>query len=228
MKNMFFILSLFLFSISIINGQNVSFGVQGGVSHSKLINKGNGFFDLGTEYKTGFNVGINTTIDLGNWAAVRAGFNVQREGGKDGITLTDVNGNTIDERGHIYLHFDYLSLPLMMQFSFGKNIKLLAHIGTEFKYLAKQVFVFDSQVINGRRIKTVEENTSLFNRYDQSGFVGLGLSFPMKNNLKIIVLTRSAIGLNEISNAMNGNKLKHLSFAATAGVQYYLHKKEKG
>ncbi len=111
--------------------------------------------------------------------------------------------------------FNYLTLPLIGEFSVGKTSKLTAHFGASIGYLMKQNWVVDSE----NKDWTVD-NTEEYQRINYSLLGGLGAEFPLSKSFLLQLEGRCSVGQKTLQKENSWVKSKHFGFVSTIGVRY--------
>ena len=179
---------------------------------------GGGIFD----YKIGAGIGVRAVREFGSRIGVGVELNVDPKGVKYNMYITDINGNVIANEAFNNLH--YLSMPLVVNYKFGRKIKPVIHVGIAFHYLYGQSIKIDGEKDSSpsflfpfsEKEKTVEE---MF-RFDQSVLGGVGIYFPLSNGMALYFDGRYMTGLNETSLREHPLFGKNRTFSFITGVEF--------
>jgi hypothetical protein len=151
-----------------------------------------------------------------NWRkriALRTNIAYERKGGEGEFDFTDNYGASIG-KGVVNLNFDYLTIPVLVRYTFGKRVKYFINGGSYFSYLIKQTLVFKGANSDGE-----SNNTSSYNRLDVGISLGIGLQYPINEKLILSSEIRGNMGL---ANALPNGDLKVNSVNLLLGIAYRL------
>jgi hypothetical protein len=164
------------------------FGVEASPSFTFL--KGSDFIEKFYNGTLGYSGGISFQYNFGKRVALRTNIAYERKGGANYGGFTDNYGATIGNSSLNYI-FDYLTLPVLVRFSFGNKVKYFINGGPYLGYLLSQTFV-----IKGDNFKTVNiDNTSNYNSLDAGISLGTGLQYPIHEKLYFSSEIRGNLGL---------------------------------
>ena len=180
---------LFLFCNQ-LNAQTNKFEIGVEVSPSFTFLKGRDFIEKFYNGTLGYSGGISFQYNFGKKVALRSNISYERKGGAHYGGLTDNYGASI-ENSSLNYNFDYLTLPILVRFSFGNKVKYFINGGPYLGYLLSQTFV-----IKGDNYKTnTIENTSSYNSLDAGISLGTGLQYPINEKLYFSSEIRGNLGL---------------------------------
>jgi hypothetical protein len=184
----------FLTFITTTYGQTHQFelGVEGGPSLISL--RGNRFIDHFHEPTIGFTGGLFFQYNLKKIVSLRTNIAFERKGSLLTSKILDNLGNPIGEM-NTNMHFDYLTLPILVRATFGKKVQFFINAGPYIGYLIKQ-----HTVSKGDNIPSFTfDNTSQYKRFDTGISTGLGLSVPVKTKFAFTFEARNNLGLLNVS-----------------------------
>ncbi|MBK6339604.1 MAG: outer membrane beta-barrel protein [Bacteroidetes bacterium] len=201
MQNKFFksILTTYLAVIctTISYSKGIELGIQGGPTVTKSFGKTIFKPSADIRYATEIYVKYNFTSKIG----IRTGLGFEDKGFLDkDVYFTDFQGNIIGT-GNIENHSQYITIPILAEFTFGKKVLPFFNTGLYLGILAK------SQDITKFDDKTIfkSEATQYYKRADIGFVIGFGFKVPIKTKFLLITEIRNNIGtLNTI-----GEKFYH-------------------
>lgn len=189
-------LLLFLFPISLFS-QDSKFvlGLQGGAGYSNIdISNSNS-----PEYKEpdiGFIVGINLMYHFNNTISLRTGLNFERKSFK--YKDFPIVGLFSTKYATDIWAFDYLVLPIMGQYSFGKKKNVYIMGGMFSGFLYNNQYSRKNYYSNATEIYRFNDFIERFNRFEFGITSGVGFSLPLDNKLLISFEIRNNYGLTNI------------------------------
>jgi len=189
-KSIYISIIAILFSFASI-AQN-SVGVTAGLNFATV---SHGAVDMtefsGIDYNTGFVYGIQYKRALdNNWSFV-TGLNYARRGGESKLSQDIEIYNRQFEIGAKLEHrMNYIEIPMLFEYSFknGSGVTPYIFAGPQMAYESSyEVLVRAHVIVDITLYKyNADLNNKMFNRFDISGVIGTGLSFPLaKGNLNI-------------------------------------------
>lgn len=197
-------------------GQKWSAGIQAGANYSNYTAVLNSQPEYIAKYKSGFMFGANISYKLNGWLSLRAEVDFDKRNYFNKIKIGEKDGAAVYgelETGN------HLSLPLVVQFELGKQTGFITQIGTTLNYLIGQGKSF-------KDLNIAREDTDIY-RYNDIIFktrmaiiAGIGLRIPINDKIGFMWLTR---GFFDLGNDSTGDVIDKMSFAGTAGVQYFLN-----
>lgn len=214
-----------LFSAFVAAAQKTNFGIYAGPSFTKLRLEAKGALPIDVnidpyDFKTGFTVGGYYTWNFANNIGLRSEFNFERKGGKNGLQLSDGNGNPLPDYT-IRENFDYLQIPLLFQLTAGDDFKMLIHIGYSFGYLLHNTDKFPDEI----RVVTSTQTILLlmpesYKKYDHSLVAGIGASSTTASGMQVSVSLRAYNGKTNISKGESAFDARNISVALVAGLGF--------
>lgn len=216
-------LGLFIFSSSILFSQSnkIDIGIEAGPSLKSL--RGSDFLESSGS-SVGFSGGLTFQYNFTKLFSLRTNISYERKGSEMDFLFTDEFGNQFDEIT-LRSNFDYLTIPLLARFTFGEKLRFHVNAGPNVGYLVKQADILDAYA-------TIPEsetnNIDVFERLDFGLTTGLGVSYPILNNLLLSMEVRNNLGLININSLANdnGGNTKTVSTNLLVGIAYQLGKKD--
>ena len=203
---------LFLFCNQ-LNAQTNKFELGVEVSPSFTFLKGNDFIEKMYNGTLGYSGGISFQYNCGKRIALRTNIAYERKGGEGEFEFTDNYGASIG-KGIVNLNFDYLTIPVLLRFTFGKRVKYFINGGSYIGYLINQTLVFKGANSNGEI-----NNTASYNSLDAGISFGTGLQYPIKEKIYLSSEIRGNLGLY---NTIPGGDTKVNSVNLLFGIAYRL------
>lgn len=217
---------LFLLTILIVvcsvnsYSKGIELGIQAGPTVTKTIGKIAFKHNADIRYATEIYVKYSFTSKIG----IRTGLGFEDKGYViKGLTFADGAGNPLVS-GKLHHHLQYITIPILAEFTFGK--KLLPYFNTGF-YLgilanSKDRYKYDDKTFN----KSVE--TSSYNRFDMGFILGVGIKVPIKEKFLFNVDIRNSVGFLRTNkyNPTGSYKAINYSTAFNIGFAYKFGNKE--
>ncbi len=190
-----------------------SYGIEAGPSITTLY--GNRYIETIDNASLGYLLGMRFQYHFSETRSLKSGFGFERKGLVDNIQTTDQLGNPIGDVKY-QLNFNYLTLPLLVQFGFGEKIKSFWNAGPYVGYLLNQEWVY--RVTPEAR----GDNTSNFKRIDLGFTLGIGVTLPLDNHFSISSELRNNLGLYNTSAlpVRNDGKIQTFSSVVCLGLTY--------
>ncbi|MCA6364433.1 MAG: PorT family protein [Bacteroidetes bacterium] len=222
MKSIF---AFFLISISLAaNAQfnRLDIGVQGGVSRASLY--GNSSIYGGHKARMGYAGGLFAQYNFTPHIALRSGVSFERKGSTLELTMMDITGAEIGTfRGKET--FDYLTVPLLFRFSFGKKIQYFVNAGPYVGFLLKQTEYIEAfQILP----ETTNDLTANFKKNEFGASLGAGVNYALNDSYVFSVEVRNNLGLNNLSALplINMGTIKTNALGLLVGLHYRLGRQD--
>jgi hypothetical protein len=218
MKNVTLVAALAtLCSTMSLSGQNkkISFGINAGPNYS--FSYGNDASEL---YNPWINVsaGVNVQYQLNNIFSVLSGVSYEVKSQRQNFTLTDKMGVEMGEINMAH-RFSYVTVPLLLRATFGKNFKVFANAGAFVGCLtnARQV------APPGTYSDALDQNiTGAYRRFDAGVASGVGVIIPVTQRLQVSGEVRNSFGLYNRQSSLATGYNKSNSTALLLGLAYAL------
>lgn len=223
MKHMISLIFSFICLIGVFckaQEQGFYIGAEGGAGASLLRGSAVGSQSPLLGYSGGlfFQYGFKKTF------SIRTGGYFDLKGNAYKFDMPQPSGTTTKAR--IRNEFNYVSVPLLFRFSFGKKLKVFVDAGPYGAYLLKQTIVFPD--VKGVPVPGGKfDNTSSYKRTEFGVAEGVGISYAFDRMLLTIEM-RNNLGLTDIN---NGAAAKNTTIQTNAtnilfGVAYCLFRKK--
>ena len=202
-----------VFCSSLLFGQTnkINIGLEIGPSLRSL--RGNDYLK-NNDISFGFSGGLTFQYNFTKLLSLRTNISFERKGLTKKIQATDELGKPIGEIT-IQSNFDYLTIPLLARFTFGKKIHFFVNAGPFMGYLLKQKEVVEA-------FEDYTDNTDDFKRLDFGITTGLGMSIPIQDKLLLTVEIRNNLGMVNTSHISiaNDGSIKTISTSLLFGIAY--------
>ena len=193
---------LFLIAVSFllisnfkVKAQEINYGVKAGLNYSNFKTSNTGRFDY--EYKSFYHAGIYADVSINEKIKIQPELLYSAQGSKVFLDESDLMGGTnpVDQviagsKSEFKYSFNYLLLPIMMEFNFYKGFFIAAGPQSGYLISSKQELIdnsnsyFTNEGINGDFKKfTIDFN--------------FGMGYEFKNGMNVNL--RYSLGLNNIN-----------------------------
>lgn len=228
-------------SINLLFAQNFSIGLRDGINWSTI----NGRYDFknfeNTQIKkvVGQNFGLIINYQFNNYFSLQTEFDFEKKGFE---FESDVWLCGVGYSGNYKIK--YISIPLLLNFEFGNNIKYFGYTGVYYTFLIKvDNHTTLSSTSSPELIKYdySYDPTNEFNKDELGAIVGLGIKIPLCDKVKFLIDTRFNFGLTKsaknteyvydanywtLETPNNFQNVYNRSFTISLGILYKLNKKE--
>ena len=202
--------------------QTVLVGLEAGPTYTDL-RLSNEFSRKIFDPMAGFTAGTNFTIRFTKNLGLRTGLNFERKGTQTNLSFTDDNG-TISFNVNEKQFFDFISLPILLEASFGNRIKGIVQLGQSIGFLAQHTSHFKNlPSLNG---PDKFHRTDDFRRVEHAIVGGVGLELKLAEVMSAQFLVRPSYGLTNLDNdsfAFGSNEIRTVSVAGMLGFQVRLN-----
>lgn len=201
-------------------------GIEGGVSSVFL--RGNKFAEF-SEYDIREVYGGYVKYNLTNSWSFKVGVLKERKGDKTELTIVNMD-DVFDELQidiPVDTYFDYITIPILAQFTFGNSIKGFINIGPYLGYLSKQTIEYGPHILNPNVY--VEDYTVNFKKQDWGITSGIGSSIDVTRNLRFTLEIRHNLGLTNVSRkpVVDDGEIQTNSTNVLLGMAYSIGRKFK-
>ncbi len=196
MKKVIFTFTIALiFNSYLISAQSnkINIGLEGGFGGASM--RGN-YLSNGDNMKLGTSGGLIIQYNLKSFLSLKTGIYIENKGSSEKVQGTNQLGqNTKIFR--INENFQYLSIPVLLKATFGKNkLNYFINVGPSANLLIKQIEHYDAfENIPGR----TTDYTSKFKKMEYGIVGGIGVSYTLKQKFICSVELRDNLGLTSIS-----------------------------
>jgi len=144
----------------------------------------------------GYTTGLNVYYQFKNWFSIETGIQFSRKGYQTIPILTKYNHNQDAEIATNYLYFDYLDLPLRVNFTSSKSkVQLIASVGTVFNFLLQARMKSVPEKPTDDFQTQTEVSKYPYNKFNVSPMASLGLKFNINDRINLRVEPTLRYGL---------------------------------
>ncbi len=217
-KQITVLLVILFFTSTIILGQVNKFniGIEGGPSLTSL--RGNDILEKYNDPVYMYSIGVSFQYNFPKLISIRTNIAFEKKGTVAKIKVYDQFGfpNGI---WSLHSNFDYITIPLLARLTVGNEMKFFLNAGPYMGYLIKYTEITDAFNENPEIIK---DETDKIKKIDLGLSAGIGLVFPIIEELIITIEVRSNFGLYNISTVpvSNDGTVKTNSTNFLIGVAY--------
>jgi len=178
----------------------VEFGVNVGYNASYLTENLNS-----TSVASGFNFGISADFPLSESWGIKAKVIYDQKGWGDGF-LTTSTGATITD---VNYRLNYITIPLLASWHFGWTKNWYVNFGPYVGLLMSA-----SETTDNIDVK------SSFNSTDEGLALGVGVKFPISDNVKLFIETDGQSGLVNVFKDSNGAIYQNVRSSINVGLNF--------
>jgi len=205
MKKLFTILLLTACSFSAFSQQKGSFefGLNTGVNFATVQSES----ATNTKFRTGLNVGVFGDYFFSDRWSIKAKLSYDQKGWNRGFIIDlDKNQTAVTD-----YHFDYLTIPVMANWHFGKTRNWYLNFGP---YAG--VLLSAKETALNRDLKDFSKSLEL------GLALGIGVKIPVADRVKIILEADGQGGLTDILKNNQGSTIRNSRSSLNAGVAFSL------
>ncbi|MFN3909136.1 MAG: porin family protein [Flavobacterium sp.] len=201
------IILLFVLAVSLSFGQDVKFGVRGGVNISDW-KTSNSNFDLdgvslsGLESQLDFNLGFFVDFKVSNKFSIQPEMIYSRQGTYTKLTFEGISADA-------YFNNDYINVPIL--FKYHPTDKFFLFAGPQVGFLLEGNV---NIIALGESFK--EDATEIFNSVDFSASIGAGVNLTNK----LFVDVRYNHGFSNLGKESDGEKTTNSVFQLGLGYRF--------
>jgi hypothetical protein len=223
MKKKFFIL-LFTFFFLISNGQKLptEYGFHAGVNLNSAY--GTGVDKDHRDILTGLSVGGHIKINLKRQFGLKIILAYDQFGwAYRDLYFADNTGTGLAKGGAI-IKINYLNLPVLAEYSFGKKIRFNIDAGMFFGVLLNNWFITKDDPSSPGQVTEAKTSSAYRNSTNFGACLGFGTHIPVATKIKLNIDLRNSMGLSNVSKtpASPGTKIKTNTFSILSGVAFEL------
>jgi hypothetical protein len=202
-------------------------GLNSGISISNV--HANDFLQV-KDNRIGFSSGLTGLYGFKNHFRFGSQVNYEQRGFKSYLIFTDQNGNLTGRREPLLYNYDYLSVPIQIQYTFGQKIYGLVGLGLVPAFLMKANTKFpifdDNLVVIGTQSTNLIHNVS---RFDCAAFALVGVGMDIGEKLAVETSFRYEYGFTTLTNShyFSWIKMHHVCMIPEISIQYSLTEKTK-
>ena len=163
--------------------------------------------------------GITAQFRLNQKFSMQTSLGVERKGALSNGFVSDTLGNTIgDYKNHV--QFDYIVLPVLLRYHFGKQQLFFVNAGPYLGYLFRQNNKVKSDLFQDYSYS----DQAYFKQLDAGVTAGIGMNIPLNEELVLSVECRDNLGISNISKlpVVDGGKNQTNSINFLVGLHYQL------
>ncbi|MEN9742212.1 MAG: hypothetical protein RLZZ65_17 [Bacteroidota bacterium] len=211
------LMALLLASTANAQSNKLQLGIQACPSLISL--HGNEMVNQATQTGLGFSAGITAEFRLTQKFTLQTSLGVDRKGALSKGFVSDTLGNTIgDYKNHV--QFDYIVLPVLLRYHFGKQQQFFVNAGPYLGYLFRQNNKVKSDLFQDYSYS----DQAYFKQLDAGVTAGIGMNIPLNEELVLSVECRDNLGISNISKlpVVDGGKNQTNSINFLVGLHYQL------
>jgi hypothetical protein len=161
----------------------------------------------------GYAGGLTIDYKITDIISVKTGINYDYKQAWDNILVLDSVQEPLYS-ANIKHSYEFLNMPILMNFKFGNKISYYVNAGPYFAFLLKQTMLVNDEILNS----TIEtENTDSYRRLEIGLTVGAGVLIPLNDKFGLSLGLRNNLGLNSLSKP-EGSTFKTNSTLLLAGL----------
>jgi len=206
-----------------VGQKNVLFvGAQAGVSVSNGIETGYLYFE-NTEVLISPCYNVYFQYGLTNALSINMGIGMERKGFEKTLVAVDRNRNPIGDLNTKQI-FNYLIIPLNIEYQWGKRFKYFVGFGGYLGFLASQKLVLEEF---GSFQGSEESQMYYYHGTDYGLDVGVGCSIPLKSAFSVTIRLNGNLGLKNIVKKPTFfyEEASIYSFNGLLGLRYQISRK---
>ncbi|WP_285009302.1 porin family protein [Pedobacter faecalis] len=159
-----------------------------------------------TEYRTGVNVTVSGDYFFSDRWSIKAKAAYDQKGWNNGYISFD-NGEAVPTN----YQFDYLTVPVMANWHFGKTRNWYLNFGPYAGFLLSS-----KETAMGTDLKEISQSV------DAGLALGIGVKIPVSSRVKILLETDGQAGLTDVFKDNQGNKIQNSRSSLNAGLVFGL------
>lgn len=222
MKKVLLPVLLLLFAFTVLaQTKKIEFGFQGGINLNTVYGSG-----ISKEVKgniTGSSIGGNAKWNTTNWFGIRVQLSYDQMGyALRNLYLEDsVNGLA---KADVRFKLNYLNLPVMAEFTFGKKVKFMLDAGGFVGVLLNSKATVNRVLPNGDQSLWYSFPSTGYKKLNAGLAAGLGIQVPLTSKIALTLNARNDAGLTNISNSSAGYAFsrKTKTFSFLSGISFQL------
>ncbi len=206
---------MLLFSVCLMaQSSKWQIGIEAGPAISSL--RGNDVTKPIQKSRLASFAGLSLQYQLNQRFSLKTGLAHELKGAKYDFIFYDALGQQLGN-STIFFNYQYLTIPLQLKvdIDLGSSLQGFVSAGPYASYLLSATQNFPSNLNN------IKED---YNNLDAGLLAGLGVSYPIKSNLRLSAELRNQLGLTNISSApvQDDGVIKHNAAQLLFGLQYSL------
>ncbi len=221
MKKAFVVGLLFLCFAATAQKMRIEYGFQGGINLNTVYGSG-----ISKDIKgniTGLSIGGNAKWNKTDWFGIRVQLSYEQMGyALRNLYLEDsVNGLA---KADVRLKLNYLNLPVMAEFAFGKKVKFLVDAGGFIGVLLSSRATVLRVLPNGTHSFWYSFSSTGYKGLNAGFATGIGTQIPLTSKIALSLNARNYAGLTNTSNSSAGYNFsrKTMTFSFLSGLSFQL------
>lgn len=196
-KTLLLLIAVLYSTITFSQISKYEIGIEGGLSSVSL--RGDGFIVDKSVADITFTTGFSLLYHFNDHFSLKTNMLYERKGNRINYFYHELPYATLDfhikEELEAQYRLDYLTLPVLARYSFGKQNNFFVNAGGYLGYLLKSTVISNGVPKVGRK---ETENTERFSRLDFGFVVGVGGQVKLKSNIILSVELRNSLGFQNI------------------------------
>lgn len=196
-------------------------GIEGGFSIASLRGEINNNY---RNSRIGYSGGFFVQYNFNEVISMRTGGFYERKGSSLELPATDPIGNVVIGTIHGKENFDYLTIPLLLRVSFGKNLNYnyFVNAGPYIGFLIKQTEY--KEAFQGYPSGSNLDRTGNFKKIEMGLSFGLGLAYTFNDKFALSIEVRNNLGMTDITevNPFGYGEIKTNAINFLLGFNYKL------
>lgn len=205
MKKLFTILLFTLCSFAAFSQQKGSFEFGFNVGYNIATVQSGSLTN--TEFRSGVNIGASGDYFFSDRWSLKAKLSYDQKGWNKGF-ITDLDKNQSAVTNY---HFDYLTIPVMANWHFGKTRNWYLNFGP-----------YAGVLLSAKETAFHKDLKDFSNGLDLGFAFGIGVKIPVADKIKIVLEADGQGGLTDILKNNQGSSLRNSRTSLNAGVAFAL------
>jgi hypothetical protein len=205
MKKLFTILLFTLCSFAAFSQQKGSFEFGFNVGYNIATVQSGSLTN--TEFRSGVNIGASGDYFFSDRWSLKAKLSYDQKGWNKGF-ITDLDKNQSAVTNY---HFDYLTIPVMANWHFGKTRNWYLNFGP-----------YAGVLLSAKETALHKDLKDFSNGLDLGFAFGIGVKIPVADKIKIVLEADGQGGLTDILKNNQGSSLRNSRTSLNAGVAFAL------
>ncbi|MEN0053997.1 MAG: porin family protein [Mucilaginibacter sp.] len=206
MKKIFttIIIVLGVYSASFAQQQkgDVELGINTGLNSSTVFNDGYG----NSSYRTGFNFGLAADLYFSNRWSIKGKFIYDQKGWNSGVFIEKNGVATLTN-----YHLNYLTVPVMANWHFGKTRNWYLNFGPYAGFLTDA-----NETAFNNSLKPFFKST------DFGIALGIGVKIPLSDKVKLNLEYEGQGGISDLGNEYSGSAIRNSRGSLNVGFNFML------
>jgi len=191
------------FSASAQTRTSDEFGLNIGYNAANVYESGSNYH---SDYNSGFNLGFSAEHYFNDRWSIKGKLIYDQKGWGNGYLSFD-DGTEVDG---VNFHLNYLTVPVMANWHFGRTRNWYLHFGPYVGFLLNATESSNSGV----------DIKSAFNSTEVGFDAGIGVKFPVSNHVKLFIEADGQAGFNNIFKDSGGSSIQSERSSINFGVLF--------